>query len=64
MRDEVLPWFLAVMAPVVWGSTYFVTQKWLPGADPVWLAAVRVGIPALFMVCLYRSGRNSVSDCC
>ena len=52
MRDEVLPWFLAVMAPVVWGSTYFVTQKWLPGADPVWLAAVRVGIPALFMVWL------------
>ncbi len=52
MRNEVLPWFLAVMAPVVWGSTYFVTQKWLPGADPVWLAAVRVGIPALFMVWL------------
>lgn len=52
MKTNLVPWLLAVVAPVVWGSTYFVTQKWLPGADPVWLAAVRVGIPALFMVWL------------
>lgn len=52
MNNTLLHWLLAAFAPIVWGSTYFVTQKWLPGADPVWVAAVRVGIPAVFMVWL------------
>lgn len=43
-------WLMALMAPVIWGTTYFVTQRWLVGIDPFWLAALRVSIPGFLMV--------------
>lgn len=49
MNNPIVAWCLALAAPIIWGSTYFVTQKWLAGVHPLWLAALRAGIPALFM---------------
>lgn len=43
-------WLLALTAPVLWGTTYSVTQHWLGAADPLWLAALRILIPALLML--------------
>jgi probable blue pigment (indigoidine) exporter len=49
MNNPIVAWGLALAAPIIWGSTYFVTQKWLVGVHPLWLAALRTSIPALFM---------------
>lgn len=43
-------WLLAILAPLLWGTTYSVTQAWLPGADPVWLATLRIAVPGLMML--------------
>ena len=43
-------WLLAAMAPALWGTTYFVTQFWLPGADPLWLATLRIVVPGILML--------------
>ncbi len=43
-------WLIALIAPLVWGTTYSVTQRWLGGADPYWLATLRILIPAVLML--------------
>ncbi|CCU72771.1 DMT family transporter [Thalassolituus oleivorans] len=43
-------WLMALMAPMIWGTTYSVTQRWLVGVDPFWLAALRISIPGCLMV--------------
>lgn len=43
-------WLLALIAPLVWGTTYSVTQRWLSDADPYWLATLRIVIPAVLML--------------
>tara|TARA_B100000287_G_scaffold350416_1_gene339228 strand:- start:387 stop:1250 length:864 start_codon:yes stop_codon:yes gene_type:complete len=43
-------WLLAALAPALWGTTYFVTQYWLPGADPLWLATLRIVVPGVLML--------------
>lgn len=40
----------ALIAPLVWGTTYGVTQRWLPGVEPLWLAALRSLLPGLLLL--------------
>lgn len=47
-------WFaVAMIAPIAWGSTYFVTREWLPDA-PVWGAAIRALPAGLVLLALVR----------
>ncbi len=47
-------WLLiATIAPIAWGSTYFVTREWLPDA-PVWGAAIRALPAGLVLLALVR----------
>ncbi|MDR2322203.1 MAG: DMT family transporter [Microbacterium sp.] len=47
-------WFaVAMIAPIAWGSTYFVTREWLPDA-PVWGAAIRALPAGLVLLALAR----------
>lgn len=43
-------WLIALVAPALWGTTYGVTQRWLAGVDPLWLAALRSLIPGLCLL--------------
>ena len=44
---------VATIAPIAWGSTYFVTREWLPDA-PVWGAAIRALPAGLVLLTLVR----------
>lgn len=44
---------VATIAPVAWGSTYFVTREWLPDA-PIWGAAIRALPAGLLLLALAR----------
>ena len=44
---------VAMIAPIAWGSTYFVTREWLPDA-PVWGAAIRALPAGLVLLALVR----------
>ncbi|ASP40453.1 EamA family transporter [Bacterioplanes sanyensis] len=44
------PLWTALLAPLMWGTTYAVTQRWLPQADPVWLAGLRILIPGVLLL--------------
>ena len=43
-------WLMALLAPLMWGTTYPVTKAWLAGADPLWLATLRIVVPGLLML--------------
>ncbi|MCA6062180.1 DMT family transporter [Thalassolituus marinus] len=43
-------WWLALIAPLLWGTTYPVTKAWLVGFDPMWLATLRILVPGLLML--------------
>ncbi|MCB2385550.1 DMT family transporter [Thalassolituus alkanivorans] len=45
-------WLMAVAAPLLWGTTYAVTQAFLAGVDPFWLATLRIVVPGVMMVWL------------
>ena len=57
---KVTPTALTAVAPVVWGSTYAVTQLWLPPDRPFFAAAARVlhgaGVPAEASGCVATAG--------
>ncbi|VXB39801.1 putative blue pigment (Indigoidine) exporter [Microbacterium sp. 8M] len=42
-----------MIAPIAWGSTYFVTREWLPDS-PIWGAAVRALPAGLLLLALVR----------
>lgn len=44
---------VAAVAPVLWGSTYFVTQQWLPPDSPLYGAAIRA-LPAGLVLLVAR----------
>ena len=46
---------VAAIAPVVWGSTYFVTNHWLPSGAPVYGAAIRALPAGLLLLALRPS---------
>ncbi len=43
-------WLMALLAPLLWGTTYPVTKAWLAGIDPLWLATLRILVPGLMML--------------
>lgn len=43
-------WLLALTAPLLWGTTYSVTQHWLAGVDPLWLATLRIVVPGVLLL--------------
>lgn len=45
---------LTALAPVVWGSTYYVTTEWLPGVHPLTLAMLRALPAGLLLMALVR----------
>lgn len=44
---------VAMIAPIAWGSTYFVTREWLPDS-PIWGAAIRALPAGLLLLALVR----------
>ena len=51
-RSSVATVLLTAVAPVVWGSTYAVTQLWLPPGRPMFAAAMRI-LPAGLLMLLW-----------
>ncbi|MCY0967053.1 DMT family transporter [Parathalassolituus penaei] len=49
-----LQWPIALIAPLLWGTTYGVTQHWLADIDPLWVAALRSLLPGLMLLPLLR----------
>ena len=47
-------WLIALLAPLLWGTTYGVTQRWLTALDPLWIAALRSLLPGLLLLPLLR----------
>jgi probable blue pigment (indigoidine) exporter len=47
---------VAAIAPIAWGSTYFVTSRWLPTGSPVCGAAIRA-LPAGLVLLALRPSR-------
>jgi probable blue pigment (indigoidine) exporter len=45
---------LTAIAPIAWGSTYFVTRQFLPGEDPLWGATIRALPAGLILLALAR----------
>jgi probable blue pigment (indigoidine) exporter len=45
---------VTAVAPVTWGSTYFVTRHFLPGDHPLWGAAIRALPAGLLLLLLAR----------
>ncbi|WP_370375395.1 DMT family transporter [Isoptericola sp. b515] len=45
---------LTAVAPVAWGSTYYVTREFLPADDPLWGAALRALPAGLLLLVLAR----------
>ena len=45
---------LTAVAPITWGSTYFVTRQFLPSTDPLWGAAFRALPAGLLLLALSR----------
>jgi probable blue pigment (indigoidine) exporter len=52
--EDIRRWLpIAAIAPVVWGSTYFVTREFLPD-EPLWGAAIRALPAGLILLALVR----------
>jgi len=47
--------FTAALAPLIWGSTFFVTTQFLPGWPPLWVAALRALPMGLLLLLWTRS---------
>jgi probable blue pigment (indigoidine) exporter len=45
---------VTAVAPIAWGSTYFVTREFLPATDPLWGAAIRALPAGLVLLALAR----------
>lgn len=45
---------LTTLAPVTWGTTYYVTQQYLPAESPLWGAAIRALPAGLLLLALSR----------
>ena len=45
---------LTAIAPIAWGSTYFVTRQFLPAEDPLWGGAIRALPAGLVLMALAR----------
>jgi len=43
-------WLIGGVAPLLWGTTYAVTQHWMSEMDPLWVAALRILIPGLLLM--------------
>ncbi|WP_221799816.1 DMT family transporter [Oceanobacter mangrovi] len=43
-------WLIGLVAPLLWGTTYAVTQHWMGGMDPLWVASLRILIPGLLLM--------------
>jgi len=48
--------FTAALAPLIWGSTFFVTTQFLPGWPPLWVAALRA-LPMGLLLLLWTRSR-------
>lgn len=46
---------MTAIAPIAWGSTYFVTQRFLPGGVPLWGAAIRALPAGLVLLAVTRA---------
>lgn len=46
---------VTVLAPVIWGSTYFVTRQFLPADQPLWGAAIRALPAGLILLLVART---------
>jgi probable blue pigment (indigoidine) exporter len=51
---------ITAIAPVAWGSNYFVTRQFLPAGDPLWGAAIRA-LPAGIILLLIARRRPHAS---
>ncbi|MCW4386093.1 DMT family transporter [Salinibacterium sp. SYSU T00001] len=50
-----LRWGLVTaVAPIAWGTTYFVTQQWLPAETPLWGGAIRALPAGLLLLAIRR----------
>lgn len=47
-------WLMALVSPLLWGTTYAVSQRWLADVHPMWQAAGRVMLCGLVMLPLLR----------
>ncbi|MDP2506845.1 DMT family transporter [Oceanobacter sp. 3_MG-2023] len=45
---------IALIAPLLWGTTYSVTQHWLSEVDPIWLSALRTLLPGVMLLPFIR----------
>lgn len=45
---------ITAIAPIAWGTTYFVTQEWLPAENPLWGAAIRALPAGLILLAMRR----------
>lgn len=52
MQQRTLDIMLTALAPIIWGSTYFVTTQWLPPDRPL-IAALLRALPAGLLLTLY-----------
>ena len=48
--------FTAALAPLIWGSTFFVSTQFLPGWPPLWVAALRA-LPMGLLLLLWTRSR-------
>lgn len=46
---------ITILAPIIWGSTYFVTRQWLPADQPLWGAAIRALPAGLILLVIARA---------
>lgn len=54
--ESKLRWALVTaIAPIAWGSTYYVTQEWLPADYPLWGGVIRALPAGILMLLLVRT---------
>ncbi|MBX3094783.1 MAG: EamA family transporter [Cryobacterium sp.] len=54
--ESKLRWALVTaIAPIAWGSTYYVTQEWLPADYPLWGGVIRALPAGILMLALVRT---------
>lgn len=53
--ESKLRWaLLTAIAPIAWGSTYYVTQEWLPADYPLWGGVIRALPAGILMLLIVR----------
>lgn len=54
--ESKLRWALVTaIAPIAWGSSYYVTQEWLPADHPLWGAVIRALPAGVLMLLIVRT---------